>query len=103
MKPEDPRRLKNSLAFLVREPKPVSVLISMLWLRGERNADMQSWLETVGGHGWLQTQGGRDWLQTQGGQDWLHTHGARNWLQTHGARDWLQTRGARDWLQTPYG
>ncbi|KAG1771772.1 hypothetical protein EDD22DRAFT_966014 [Suillus occidentalis] len=127
MKPEDPRRLKNSLAFLVRAPEPVSVLISMLWLRGERNADMQSWLQTQAGRDWLQTQAGEDWLRTQGArdwlqtqvardwlqtragenwlktreaQDWLQTRGARDWLQTQGARDWLQTRGARDWLQT---
>ncbi|KAG2028888.1 hypothetical protein BDR03DRAFT_1096362, partial [Suillus americanus] len=46
MQPEDPHRLKFSLSFLVRPPEPLSVLICMLWLRGDRTSDLQYWLET---------------------------------------------------------
>jgi hypothetical protein len=32
MKSEDPHRLKDSLAFLVRPPEPLSSIVCMLWL-----------------------------------------------------------------------
>ncbi|KAG2744062.1 hypothetical protein P692DRAFT_201856611 [Suillus brevipes Sb2] len=68
MKPEDPRRLKRSLAYLVRAPEPVSVLTSMLWLRGERNTDMQYWLETVDGRAWLAADPGKRILSADKGR-----------------------------------
>jgi environmental stress-induced protein Ves len=119
--PEDPHRLKFSLSFLVRPPESLSVLICMLWLRGDRSSDLQSWLGTLDGRAWLQTQGGEDWLlktqgeewlQTRCGQEWLQTQGEQAWVQipdqqtsvqTHGERPWLQTARGRDWLQTARG
>ncbi|KAG2039643.1 hypothetical protein BDR03DRAFT_213665 [Suillus americanus] len=103
MQAEDPHRLKDSLSFLVQPPESLSVLIGMLWLRGDHRSDVRSFLDTVDGWAWLQTQNGRDWLQTQGGRDWLQTQGGRDWLQTQGGRDWLQTPGGRDWLQIHAG
>jgi len=103
MQPEDPHRLKDSLAFLIRPLEPLSAVICMLWLRGDRTSDLQSWLRTVDGRSWLWTLRGQFWLQTQGGQEWLRTQGGRGWLQTQGGRDWLQTQGERDWLQTQRG
>ncbi|KAG1816362.1 uncharacterized protein BJ212DRAFT_1480808 [Suillus subaureus] len=64
MQPQDPHRLKDSLAFLIQPPEPVSVLIRMLWLQGDHRLDVQSWLETVDGSVWLQTHNGRTWLWT---------------------------------------
>jgi hypothetical protein len=121
MRPEDPYRLKDSLAFLVRPPEPLSSVICMLWLRGDRTSDLQSWLGTVDGSAWLrtwegqqwpqtweeqdwlQTQAGQDWLQTQGGQKWLWTRGGQQWLQTWKGRAWLQTQAGQEWLQTGRG
>ncbi|KAG2125957.1 hypothetical protein DEU56DRAFT_862483, partial [Suillus clintonianus] len=131
MELEDPHKLKGSLAFLVQLLEPRPVIISLLWLRGDRGSDLQYWLETTDGCAWLQTQGGDDWpqtlqghawldsqggdngwlqtsrgqawLQTQGGQDWLQTRGGREWLEAQGGQDWLQTHGGRTWLQTMHG
>ncbi|KAG2035327.1 hypothetical protein BDR03DRAFT_1093230 [Suillus americanus] len=69
MQPEDPDRLKVSLSFLVQSPEPLSVLICMLWLRGDRASDLQYWLGTVDGYAWVQTTDGRDWLQTEGARE----------------------------------
>jgi hypothetical protein len=119
MQHEDHDRLKDSLAFLVQPPEPLSFIICMLWLRGDRTSDLQFWLRTVDGRVWLQSRDGRHWLRTRrgrdwlqrGGQDWLQTQGGRDWLQarrrgrdwlrTQGGQDWLQTQGAKEWLRTP--
>jgi hypothetical protein len=103
MQLEDPHRLKDSLAFLVRPPEPLSSVICMLWLQGDRTPGLESWLGTVDGHAWLQTGGGREWLQTQGGREWLQTLTGREWLQTQGGREWLQTQEGREWLQIKGG
>ncbi|KAG1835523.1 hypothetical protein EV424DRAFT_1562480 [Suillus variegatus] len=88
MKHMDHSTLKNQLAFLVRPPEPVSVLICMLWLRDDRRSDMQFWLETVDGSAWLQTWNGKCWLKTREGREWLHTKGGREWLQTEAGLTW---------------
>jgi len=103
MQAQDPHQLKSSLSFLVRPPEPLSALICMLWLRGDRASDLQYWLGTVDGCAWVQTTDGQDWLQTQVGQDWLQTQGGRVWLQTWEAQNWVQTQGGRVWLQTQGG
>jgi len=103
MQAEDPQRLKDSLAFLVRPPEPLSTIICMLWLRGHCSSDLQSWLGTVNGHAWLHTQAGRNWLQTQAGRNWMQNQAGREWLQTRGGREWLQTQAGRFWLQTRGG
>jgi len=102
MQPHDPQKLKDSLAFLVQPLKPLSVLISLLWIRGNRGSDLRSWLESLDGCAWLQTEGGKDWLQTREGEDWLRTQGGKDWLQTHGGQHWLQAWGG-DWFQTQEG
>jgi hypothetical protein len=99
MQPQDPKILKESLGFLVQPPQPLSVLISLLWIRGDRSLDLQSWLQMLDGCAWLQTQGGDNWLQTQEGMDWLQTQGGRDWLQTSGGKYWLDFKGGRDWQQ----
>ncbi|KAG0707184.1 hypothetical protein DFH29DRAFT_52040 [Suillus ampliporus] len=91
MEPQDPQNLKHSLAFIVQPPEPLQVLITLLWLRGHRNSELQFWLETLDGHAWLQSQGRQDWLQTQGAQDWVQTQGGKVWLQSHGWRRRLRT------------
>ncbi|KAG1799442.1 uncharacterized protein HD556DRAFT_128594 [Suillus plorans] len=88
MEHKDHSTLKNQLAFLVRAPEPVSVLICMLWLRGDRESDMQVWLETVDGSAWLQTWKGQRWLKTSKGRKWLQTQGGREWLQTEAGLTW---------------
>jgi len=103
MQAQDPHQLKSSLSFLVRPPEPLSALICMLWLRGDRASDLQYWLGTVDGCAWVQTTNGQDWLQTQGAQDWLQTQGGRDWLQTQGAQDWAQTQGGQEWLESQGG
>ncbi|KAG1717483.1 uncharacterized protein EDB91DRAFT_1352983 [Suillus paluster] len=112
MKPYDPQRLKDSLAFLVRPAEPLSVLISMIWLWGDRGSDFQFWLETEDGFAWLQTQRGKDWLCTPTGENWLLTQGGKDWLPTREGKDWLQTwvgqrwlwtLGGNIWLQTQWG
>jgi len=111
MQPKDPHRLKDSLAFLVRPPDPLTAVVCMLWLRGDRASDLIPWLGTVDGCAWLQIQAGREWLQTQGGREWLQIPKGREWLQTRGGRDWLQTRRGRfpqiqekqDWLRIQKG
>ncbi|KAG2150892.1 hypothetical protein DEU56DRAFT_977589 [Suillus clintonianus] len=103
MTPDDPHRLKDSLSFLVKPPEPLSVLIGMIWLRGDGGSDLRSWIDTLDGRAWLRTQGGKDWLQKEGGQDWLQTQGGIYWLQTQGGKDWLQKAGGKDWLQTQGG
>jgi hypothetical protein len=103
MQPQHLCWLKDSLAFLVRPPEPLSSVICMLWLRGDRTSDLQFWLGTVDGGAWLQIQEGRKWLQTQEGQEWSQTEGGREWLQTEGGREWLQAEGGREWLQTKRG
>ncbi|KAG2107927.1 uncharacterized protein F5147DRAFT_612902 [Suillus discolor] len=85
----DHSTLKNQLAFLVRPPEPVSVLICMLWLRGDRRSDMQFWLKTMDGSAWLQTWNGQCWLKTREGREWL--------LRTQGGREWLQTEAGIAW------
>jgi hypothetical protein len=91
MQPEDAHRLKDSLGFLVRPPGPLSSVICMMWLRGDRTSDLQYWLETVDGHAWLGTQGGRDWLQTEKRRGWLRTRAGREWLRQR----WME----RQWLR----
>ncbi|KAG2744708.1 hypothetical protein P692DRAFT_201116541 [Suillus brevipes Sb2] len=121
MKSQDPRRLKESLSFLVQPPEPLSVLVVLLWLRGDRSSNLESWLGTqngyawlttprgttwlctMGGENWLQTQGGHDWLQTQGGKDWLQIWPGKRWLWSLGGSIWLLTKGGNDWLQTQQG
>jgi hypothetical protein len=75
VEPQDPQKLRDSLSFLVQPPEPMSVLITILWLRGDRGSDLLFWIENRDGHAWLQTQEGLDWLQTQGGKDWSQTQG----------------------------
>jgi hypothetical protein len=99
MQPHDPKRLKESLSFLVLPPQPLSVLISLLWIRGDCSPDLQPWLKTLDGRAWLQTKGGDDWLQTRGGEDWLQTWSGKYWLHTRSGRDWLQNQRLRDWLR----
>lgn len=97
MQPHDPKGLKESLGFLVRPPQPLSVLISLLWIRGDCSPDLQSWLKTLDGCAWLRTQGGDDWLQTRG-EDWLQAWDGKYRLYTGGGRDWLQNQRLRDLL-----
>ncbi|KAG2348211.1 hypothetical protein BDR05DRAFT_506044 [Suillus weaverae] len=96
--PHDPQRLKDSLAFFVQPPEPLSVLIGILWLRGDHSSELRSWLETLDGCAWLEMQEGDDWLGTQGGDDWLNTQGGRDWLHTRYGEDWLHTQSGRGWL-----
>ncbi|KAG2347301.1 hypothetical protein BDR05DRAFT_725669 [Suillus weaverae] len=121
MKSQDPRGLKELLSFLVQPPKPLSVFVSLLWLRGDRSSDLEPWLGsqdgcawlqtprgttwlcTLGGEIWLQTQGGKDWLQTQGGMGWLQIGAGKRWLWSLGGSIWLLTKGGNDWLQTQQG
>jgi hypothetical protein len=103
MQPEDPHRLKALLSFLVRPPEPLSALICILWLRGDRTSDLQYWLGTKDGYAWMQTTNGQDWLQTEGGREWLQTERGRTWLQTEGGREWLQTLHGQAWRSTPAG
>jgi len=104
MRPEDPHRLKFSLSFLVPPLDALSVLICMLWLRGDRASDLQFWLDTLDGCAWVQTINGQDWLQTVEGRDWLQIQAEKNWLQTDEGRDWwLRSEGGRDWLQDERG
>jgi hypothetical protein len=95
MQPHDPKRLKESLSFLVLPPQPLSVLISLLWIRGDCSPDLQPWLKTLDGRAWLQTQGGDDWLQTQGGEDWLRTRGGAYWMGTQSGQKWLRIQCLR--------
>ncbi|KAG1765657.1 hypothetical protein EDD22DRAFT_968460 [Suillus occidentalis] len=90
MKSQDPKRLKESLSFLVQPPEPLSVLVVLLWLRGDRSSDLEFWLGTQNGHAWLTTPRGTTWLCTMGGENWLQTQGGHDWLQTQGGKDWLQ-------------
>jgi len=99
MQPEDPKKLKDSLAFLVQ---PLSVLIGMLWLRGDRTTDLQSWLGAEDGSAWLGTKDGCVWLGTEGGFAWLQTHAGYDWLCIKGER-WWKTQEGQDWLQTGAG
>jgi hypothetical protein len=100
---QDPQDLKNSLSFIVQPPEPLQVLIGLLWLRGRRGSELQSWLETLDGYAWLQTQGGKDWMLTDDGRHWLTTQGGKDWLQTSGGLDWLQTPAMKVWIQTQDG
>lgn len=90
MEPDDPHRLKCSLAFIVQPPEPMQVLMGLVWLRGDRSSVL-SWLGTLDGHAWLLTQGGKDWLQTKEGKAWLQTGGGKGWLVTERGRSWQQT------------
>ncbi|KAG1793067.1 uncharacterized protein HD556DRAFT_517266 [Suillus plorans] len=121
MKSQDPQRLKESLSFLVQPPEPLSVLVALLWFRGDRSPDLEFWLGTqdgrawlqtprgttwlcaMGGENWLQTQEGQDWLQTQGGKDWLQIWAGIRWLWSLGGSIWLLTKGGNDWLRTQQG
>ncbi|KAG2149363.1 hypothetical protein DEU56DRAFT_61609 [Suillus clintonianus] len=103
MEPHDPQSLTQSLSFIVRPPELMQGLIHLLWHRGNRNSELQFWLEILDGRAWLQTQGGKDWLLTQGGKDWLLAQGGKDWLQTQEGKDWLEAHGGHDWLQTRRG
>jgi hypothetical protein len=96
MQPEDPKKLKNSLVFLVQPPEPLSVLIGILWLRGDRTSDLQFWLGTKGGRVWLGTKDGNAWLYTWVGKKWRKTRGGKKWLKTQEGRHWLQTEAGSD-------
>jgi len=65
MLPHDPQILKLSLAFVVEPPEPLQVLISLLWLRGDRSPNLQFWLETLDGRacetGWKYRAGETGW------------------------------------------
>ncbi|KAG1895573.1 uncharacterized protein F5891DRAFT_663421 [Suillus fuscotomentosus] len=132
MERECPHVLKHSLAFLIQPPEPLSVLSAILWLRGDRSSQSQSWLETVEGRNWLQTdagqmwllwsEAGKDWLlNTRAGKDWL-LHGIgkemlvgseedwlqdqddqQTWVQAPGKQAWVQISGERSWMKTPSG
>ncbi|KAG1774310.1 hypothetical protein EV702DRAFT_1047871 [Suillus placidus] len=80
MEPHDPENLIHSLSFIVQPPEPMQVLITLLWLRGNRSSELQFWLETLDGSAWLETLDGRAWLQTRGGKDWLQTQMSQSWL-----------------------
>jgi hypothetical protein len=54
----EPHRLKALLSFLVRPPEPLSALIYILWLRGDRTSYLQFWLGTKDGYAWMQTTNG---------------------------------------------
>ncbi|KAG2348515.1 hypothetical protein BDR05DRAFT_524410 [Suillus weaverae] len=120
MEARDPQSLRHSLSFLVQPPKPMQVLVTLLWLRGHRSSEIQFWLETLDGRAWLRTPVGKYWVLTQGGKGMLdtildscrsdqldeprlETTGGGGWVQHCGKRDWLQTPGGGDWLQTPRG
>ncbi|KAG2051909.1 hypothetical protein BDR06DRAFT_570926 [Suillus hirtellus] len=98
MKSQDPQRLKESLSFLVQPPEPLSVLVALLWLRGDRSPDLEFWLGTQDGRAWLQTPRGPTWLCTMGGENWLQTQEGQDWLQTQGGKDWLQIWAGKRWL-----
>jgi hypothetical protein len=100
MEAHDLQSLTQALSFIVQPPEPMQVLVSLLWLRGNRSSELQFWLDTLDGRAWLKTQGGKDWLLTQGGKDWLPTLGGKFWLQTDVGEDWMQTQCGQDWLQT---
>ncbi|KAG1759044.1 hypothetical protein EDD22DRAFT_160836 [Suillus occidentalis] len=66
MEPHDPKNLARSLSFIVQPPEPMQVLITFMWLRGNRSSELQFWLETLDGCAWLETLDGCAWLQIQG-------------------------------------
>jgi hypothetical protein len=103
MQPEDAHRLKESLAFLVLPPEPLSSVICMLWLRGDRTSDLEFWLGTVDGRAWIQTLGGRQWLQSKRGRQWLQSKRGREWLQSKRGREWVWGEGGRGWMQSEEG
>ncbi|KAG2348514.1 hypothetical protein BDR05DRAFT_904012, partial [Suillus weaverae] len=80
MEPHDPKNLIQELSFIVQPPEPMQVLITLLWLRGNRSLELQFWLETLDGCAWLETLDGCAWLQTRGGKDWLQTQMSQSWL-----------------------
>ncbi|KAG1810536.1 uncharacterized protein BJ212DRAFT_1484110 [Suillus subaureus] len=82
MQPEDPKKLKDSLAFLIQPLELLSVLIGILWLWGECTLDLQFWLWTENGNAWLGTKGGSAWLGTEDGSTWLGTKDGSVWLGT---------------------
>lgn len=90
------KNIKDSFSFIVQPPKPLQVLIGLLWLRGDHNSDLQCWLDTLDGQAWLQAQEGNLWLRTREGQDWLRTKCGLAWLRTQGGRD-QQNRNAEPW------
>ncbi|KAG2132415.1 uncharacterized protein EDB93DRAFT_904188, partial [Suillus bovinus] len=118
--PGDPHRLEDKLTFLFREPEPVSVLIGMLWLRGDHGSDIQSWLVTEDRNAWLDTPNGKSWLNTCEGREWLETDEGRFWeegsmpdlqsvsdwsdcSETQEVGDELQMEHRSEWLETQGG
>ncbi|KAG2133869.1 hypothetical protein BD769DRAFT_1638803 [Suillus cothurnatus] len=59
----------------------MQVLVTLLWLRGNRSSELRFWLESLDGLTWLETLDGHTWLQTGGGKDWLQTQMSQSWLQ----------------------
>ncbi|KAG2740201.1 hypothetical protein P692DRAFT_20881320 [Suillus brevipes Sb2] len=97
MQRHHPKNIKDFFRFIVQPPKPLQVLIGLLWLRGDHSPDLQCWLDTLDGQAWLQAQEGNLWLGTREGLDWVSTLDGIDWLRTQGGMDWLRTQGGRDW------